>query len=178
MSDRYRLTALKRKVDERRKETNKVRKKNEEKRKNKKLDTKPVMMVDEKFCLVNYERKITSTDVFYWFKEGIRKYDIDKNTPIQEWTIHQKTLASELLKVYGPELMEKTVDYFCKNWDVIVERSNNRFDGRPTINLMWTLRERLFTNANLDKELKPLKKKEDRNKNEFKGKDGCPDIGW
>lgn len=177
MSDRHRMAALKKKVDRQLEKTGKARKKNEEKRKKKKSDIKPVMMVDEKFCLVNYERKITSTDVFYWFKEGIRKYDIDKNTPIQEWTIHQKTLASELLKVYGPELMEKTVDYFCKNWDIIVERSNNRFDGRPTINLMWTLRERLFTNANLDKELKPLKKGNKKVDSEFRGYNG-PKIGW
>jgi len=84
-----------------------------------------------------------STSVFYWFKDALLRLN-GKQFIISPWTVKQKKLAKDLLKIYGAPLVKKAVDWFCDNWGEIVDKSRGRLRGAPSIGLLWSMREMVF----------------------------------
>lgn len=68
------------------------------------------------------------------------------------WAWKEKGCAERLLKHYGPEVVEKTVDWFCDNWQAMKDASCGKLYGAPTVCFLWSSRERIFPAA---KEGKP-----------------------
>ena len=79
-----------------------------------------------------------------------------------EWSTKGKqgALAKKILEIYGPELTEKTVGYFCDNWDIIMENSGGKISGLPTVEMLWAMRSRIFADVELGKKMSVYKNKE------------------
>lgn len=102
-----------------------------------------------------------------WFKEGmlrnnpdwlVVRHDDDDRYDQTWWCWREKSCAEKLLKHYGPKVVEKTVAWFCDNWQGLMDASDYRLTGAPTINLLWVSRERYFVDAKLGKKPKAPKK--------------------
>ena len=130
-----------------------------------------------------------------WFKAGILKNNPawlgtkkhgDKKYGQMTWVWDQKNCAERLLKAYTPEEVEKTVAWFCDNWQAMMDASDNRLSGAPTVNLLWVSRERIFADAALGKVPKiprrvPTKKPNKRHmvgEYDAKSASKSPDFGW
>lgn len=88
-------------------------------------------------------KKVNSVDVEKWMRQGI--YDLyGKRFIIPRWNVKQRTLAKKLLQIYGADLTEKAVKYYCDDWANLVQRSKGKIYGAPTINLLWGMRETIF----------------------------------
>jgi hypothetical protein len=114
-----------------------------------------------------------STDVERWFRMGLSdlfgpKYIVPK------WTVKQRKLAKDLLGIYGRELTKLAVEYYCSNWNEMVNQSRGRLSGAPTVNLFWSMRERLFAEVQNGKTVIVAPK----NRDEFRSDDGSPESGW
>jgi hypothetical protein len=125
-----------------------------------------------------------------WFVKGIRKNNsdwlvVDKGDDVSEkkqtwWGIEEITCANKLLKHYGPEIVEKTVEWFCDNWQAMIDNSNGRLSGAPNVRFLWVGRDRIFVDAklgNVPGRKKPKKKK--HMVGEYDPElDGSTKIGW
>jgi hypothetical protein len=56
-------------------------------------------------------------------------------------------LARKLLDAYDGELVRKAIFYMCDNWEEMVKSSAGRLSGMPTIELLWSIRDRIFPDA-------------------------------
>lgn len=93
------------------------------------------------------KKKITCYTVRSWFREGIEKNINWKVTipPNKDWWGgKQFSLAKRLLGLYDGELVNSAVKYLCENWEEMVGDSDGRLTGLPTIELLWSSRERIF----------------------------------
>lgn len=169
MSGRMKLGALKRKVNDVQKRTVEIR---EEKKKKKasrgKFKLEPVKKVAK-------EKKVNSTNVHEWFSAELKKMFGD-GFVVSRWTVPQKKLAKELLGIYGDELTEKAVVYFCADWGNIVEGSRGSIAGAPNINLLWAMRERIFACVQ-NGEIAGKKHIAPKNTDEYTESDD-PEVGW
>lgn len=113
-----------------------------------------------------------------WFKEELQLL-FGCSFLVPNWTVPQHTLGQRLIKAYGMELCEKAVQYFCRNWEAIVSSSEGKFDGAPTVNLLWAMRERIFANVQAGKTTMAVykRRKNGRDADEFKQSD-VPKAGW
>ena len=123
------------------------------------------------------EHVVKSKDVQQWFREGYEKLYGGKVTlPPNEWKVAERKMALTLIEMYGADLVKKTVAYFCEHWEAIVERSNGRLFGKPTINLLMSMRASIFTDAELGKKPRVGKRRKSK-RHAGEWKDGKPDIG-
>ena len=132
------------------------------------------------------EKKTNWYDVMTWFRDGIEELYKGKNVTIPEdglyYTAKDKANAARLLKLYGPELTKKAVEYICKNWEKMKESSNGRLTGIPNVGLLWVIRDRIFPDAEMGKEFFVKKysdgKHSDRNYDEFHYEEKYAGHGW
>lgn len=135
------------------------------------------------------ENKITWFCVQRWFVKGIRKNNpdwlvVDKGEVSEKkqtwWGIEEITCANKLLKHYGAEIVEKTVEWFCDNWQGIMDNSNGRLSGAPNVRLLWVSRDIFFVDAKLG--YVPGRKKKKVKKHmvgEYDPElDGSTKVGW
>ena len=99
------------------------------------------------------------------------------------WVWGEKNCAERLLKHYGAEVVEKTVAWFCDNWQAMIDASDGRLSGAPSVKLLWVSRDRIFADAELG--ISPAKPKRRANKKrhmvgEYDAKSASkrPRIGW
>lgn len=143
----------------------------------------------------------TGSDVVNWYH--VQRWFVDKilqvnadwlvvqpddrwdSTTQTMWAWREKGCAERLLKHYGPEIVKKTVEWFCDNWQGIKDASNGKLGGAPSVRLLWVARERFFAEANEGKAYKPglsskWKKKRKHMVGEYDADadSKMPDIGW
>lgn len=102
------------------------------------------------------------------------------------WTWREKGCAERLLKLYGPEVVEKVVKWFVKNWQAMKDRSDGKLTGAPTVNLLWVSRERIVPDAiaGVEIELHGKGKKKGKRKRQNIGEYNdesakkLPRVGW
>jgi len=85
-----------------------------------------------------------------WFREGRSRLFasgfVTANGYIESgWGIKESTLAKKLLLEYGDELVKKAVDCLCDEWPTY------SFDGLPGINLLYSIRARIFDKVQVKK---------------------------
>lgn len=124
------------------------------------------------------QKKPNSKDVEQWFREGIwamfgRKFVI----PPWPANSNQRGLALKLLEDYGVRLTKDAVMLFCQTWDRRVRDSGGRLTGRPTINLLWGMREQIFGEVQT-KDRKPEASATGKDSDEYREREGRPRIGW
>lgn len=142
----------------------------------------------------------TETDVVNWyhvqswFIHGILRNNPDwlvvkvdsKRSPETQtmWVWPEKNCAERLLKHYGKDVVEKTVAWFCDNWQGIMDASNGRLGGGPSVKLLWVSRERFFAEAKQNRIYKPGFKGAKKRRKHMVGEydanadSKMPDIGW
>jgi len=116
-----------------------------------------------------------------WFYEAVNRNFADKHTFPDEgswWGGKEQSLAKRLLKSYSGEMVKAGIIHLCDNWEIMVENSNGRLSGLPTIGFLWGARERIIGEVEAGEE----PKKKDRPMN-YRAEydpddDDMPDIGW
>lgn len=119
--------------------------------------------------------KIDSKDVENWFRDAMSKKFGSGKTKVK-WYPKERKLALNLLDQYGPELVEKTVVYFVKNWDDISTRKE--IDAPfPTINILHGYRDNIFGEVMIGK---PKRRSVDRLRGEYDSESASrsPAHGW
>lgn len=127
-----------------------------------------------------------------WFIDGIRKNNPDwlviDNKKTENWTERKQTwwtwaeknCAQRLLEHYGEDVVKKTVEWFCNNWQGMVDESDGRLSGAPSVKLLWASRDRIFVDAKLG--YVPGKKRKKVKKHmvgEYDPElDGSKKVGW
>ena len=114
-----------------------------------------------------------STDVERWFRVGLADL-VGAGYIVPKWTVKQRKLAKDLLGIYGRDLVKSAVEYYCSNWNEMVQHSRGRLSGAPTVNLFWSMRERIFAEVQNGKTVIVAPK----NRDEFRSDDGSPESGW
>jgi hypothetical protein len=131
------------------------------------------------------ENKVNWFSVQQWFIKGINKNNPDwfvaKNKDQKEhnqtwWAWAEKNCAERLLKHYGPDTVEKTVEWFCDNWQSMVDDSNGKLSGAPNVRFLWAGRDRIFPDAVIGK--KPKVKKHMVGEYNAEQTSKFPKIGW
>jgi hypothetical protein len=122
------------------------------------------------------KKRVNSVDVEQWFRKGIGLLYGEKVT-ISPWGRPEQKLAVTMLDVYGAELTEKAVGYFCEHWELICEKSKN-ISGIPTVKLLWVMRDTIFPDVQLGKKPKVERKKRKHDVGEYKGGHEPRGIGW
>ncbi len=120
------------------------------------------------------EVKINSKDVENWFRDAMnKKFGAGKTK--MKWYPKEQKLALNLLDQYGPELVEKAVVYFVRNWDDISTRMNIE-SPTPTINILFGYRESIFGEILVGKRRPGV----DRLRGEYDAESAArsPTIGW
>jgi hypothetical protein len=109
-------------------------------------------------CGQTDKNKIYWYHVMGWFRDAILKTDPNwlvvsdwEDRPDEQtwWTWREKKCAERLLKRYGADVVEATVIWFVANWQAMKAGSRGRLTGAPTVNLLWTSRERIFPDAKI-----------------------------
>jgi len=126
------------------------------------------------------DRVVTSEDVKVWFHRELERNFGDSHTlhPLKEWwTIKRATLAKRLLKAYDSRIVEKVIIYLCEKWEAMVEESEGRLSGLPTVEFLWGARERLVADMEAGREPGKGRKKMSKNSDEYRK--GKPiGVGW
>lgn len=150
-------------------------KRKEEKREAKALLEKPTPSVEELAALRAMKpKKVNARDVERWFNEALlTMYGSAFITP--RWGTKEWSLAKELLRDYGPDLVGKAVTYICEQWDDLVERSRGKLRGSPNIALLWGMRAMVFGEL---QDTRKRKSKRGKNSDEFNKDTKSPDVGW
>jgi len=103
-------------------------------------------------------KRLNSTDVQNWFREGIVLH-VDSNTTIPPnnlwWGGRERKNAVMLLEAYDGELVRKAVLWLCEYWSEMVKSSGGRLSGLPTVGLLWVIRDRVFPLAEKGEAFKP-----------------------
>lgn len=171
MSDREKLLALKRRIEDVRQKTAEAKVEVKERR------AKAREQKAEKFSLDVQEQEkpkkvVNSRNVKQWFDDGLlRLYGPQFIVP-KRWTVPQQALAKRMLEDYGEDLVEKAVGYFCDSWQETVRKSRGRIGGCPSVNLLWAMRDIVFTEAQTGKTASA------KDSDEYAGDKGLPKIGW
>jgi len=119
---------------------------------------------------------LNSTQVQGWFRDSLLEKFGDAFI-VAPWTRQQQKLAKDLLGIYGGELVRKAVGFFVESWDAMVEGSNGRLSGVPSINLLYVMRGRIFGDVQTGK--KPPRKNDRRRVSEHRGpREKGRGIGW
>jgi hypothetical protein len=131
------------------------------------------------------QRVLNSIIVMGWFRKGIEEYVDDKiELPGDDewWTQHQQKLAKDLLGQYGPEAIQKAVEYLCMHWKTMSKMEG--WNGIPTVNILWGWREQIIHSAERGKswekksgQKKKGKKKLSANSDEWRDAP-VVGIGW
>jgi hypothetical protein len=138
------------------------------------------------------ENKVNWFCVQRWFIKGIRKNNPDwlviDNEKTKKWTERKQTwwtwaeknCAQRLLDHYGENVVRETVEWFCDNWQGMVDESNGRLSGAPSVKLLWASRDRIFVDAKLGYVPgKRNKKKKKHMVGEYDPElDGSTKVGW
>lgn len=150
--DRLTLLKIKEKIEESKKTTLEARNKKNKKKKNKKdivkdrTDTEysGIPDFDKDFnCGQSNSNVIKSSQVEKWFNKGI-DFRTGLSVTHGKWGGKQFTLAKRMLDTYGAELVENAINYMCDNWSKMVEDSGGKLSGIPTVELLWSIRNRIF----------------------------------
>lgn len=119
---------------------------------------------------------LNSTHVQGWFKESLLEKYGDAFI-VAPWTRQQQKLAKDLLALYGGDLVRRAVAFLVASWDALVEGSNERLSGVPSVNLLYAMRERVFGDVQTGR--KPLRPKKRRVSSEHIGPaDKGMGVGW
>jgi len=115
-----------------------------------------------------------------WFRDGIirnnRSWLAEKKVSYRDrkerksqaagwgalaWTGAEIKCTNLLLSRYGADILEKTVEWMCDNWQTLKDNSNGGLMGAPSVRLLWSQRERFFPEAMEGKVVRkrPLPKK-------------------
>jgi len=114
---------------------------------NTKPENVPDFELDYSDCGQTDDKVLSSYYVQAWFREGITKrvsWSVTLPSNDDWWKGKQRLLAKKLLKAYGGELTKKAIFYFCDHWEEMVKDSEGRLSGLPTVELLWTIRDRIF----------------------------------
>jgi len=155
MSDRTRLLNLHKVMMESKKKTDAAREKKMAKKAAKKAakmeaeKTKTVPNFDDEKeeCVQIVEKPVTWYNVMKWFKKGIDERISWSVTVPSQWSPKQRMLGKKLVGLYGGEVTEKAVLYICDNWEQMVKDSNGALSGLPTVELLWSIKDRIFPQA-------------------------------
>lgn len=158
------------------------------------LPETPEFIVDESIRNVGQtkNKKINWFCVQRWFIEGIHKNNPDwlvidskktENWTERKqtwWTWAEKNCAQRLLEHYGEDVVKETVEWFCDNWQGMVDESNGRLSGAPSVKLLWASRDRIFVDAKLGyvPGRKNKKKKHMVGEYDPKSANDGPGFGW
>ena len=166
LNDLKKLRALKTKVDDTLSKNHEAR----EKRRSKRAKREEKKQIDPRPNYRKAPRKKNSVDVETWFRDGIEKAR-GRKVVLSPWTIAQKKLAKDLIKIYGEELTEQAVDYMCRNWKKL-KKGFKSPPSVPTINLLWGMRDNIFAAVQLGDAA------DQKDSDEYKGDQGGGAIGW
>lgn len=111
---------------------------------------RPDFQLEPDDCGQTQEKVLTWVQVQKWLREGITKrisWSLTIPVDGEWWKPKQRRLAKDLLAKYDGDHVKKAVFYLCDNWEEMVKTGNGRFSGIPTIELLWSGRERIFSNA-------------------------------
>jgi hypothetical protein len=116
-----------------------------------------------------------------WFHEALTRNFADKHTiPVEQgwWGGKEISLAKKLLGIYSGELLQTGIVHLCDNWETMVENSNGRLSGLPTIGFLWGARERIIGEVEAGEQ--PIKKVRKRHhRAEYDPEDDdMPGVGW
>lgn len=119
--------------------------------------------------------RANANTVKLWFiAERQRLFDSGKvkvNSPTYvggSWTAKESTLAKKLLSEYGSDLTRIAIIHLHDNW------STYGFQGLPNINLLWSMRQQIYSKIQL---IDQKKKHESTEYDETKAGQ-CNDFGW
>ena len=117
-----------------------------------------------------------------WFYESLTRNFADKHTFPEEsvwWGGKEQSLAKKLLKLYSGELIHSGIIHLCDNWEVMVENSNGKLSGLPTIGFLWATRERIIGEVEAGEQPEKNTRRKKNNRAEYDpDEDDMPGVGW
>ena len=85
-------------------------------------------------------KKPTSADVFPLWADAMKEA-FGPDYVVANWTVKERTLVTEMLKLYELEIVQKMAVRFVKSWK---ERSaKKKLQGMPGIGLLWAMKSDL-----------------------------------
>lgn len=154
MGRAIRKSVLRKQVEKCKADTNVVRMAKRDKKSKKGIidseENKLNICLDYDECGQSRERVLSFVDVREWFREGIIKrlsWSVTLPANDKWWGGKQGLLSRKLLDAYDGELVKKAIFYLCDNWEDMVRDSGGRLSGLPTIELLWSIRDRIFPEA-------------------------------
>lgn len=191
MSKRISLTALHKRISVRKEATEEARvakrKRSAAKKSKVAVSEAVVPKPDFSGCGQTRERVLNSRQVQKWFREGITKrirWSVTIPSNDEWWKGKQWSLAKKLLEAYEGELVKKAIFYLCDNWEEMVKGSDGRLTGLPTVEFLWSMRDRIFPDAERGKPYESPKRgsvrRRRRDPDEFveQDDDDIVGLGW
>jgi hypothetical protein len=66
---------------------------------------------------------------------------------VAAWTVKQRVLVKNMFRQYGFAMTLQAVEYYHSEWDYITLSSRGRLGGTPTVNLLWGMRDQVFSDV-------------------------------
>lgn len=132
-------------------------------------------------------RRVNWFDVQTWMREAMDRNNPDWLVVKKEnwtergqtwWTWAEKNCAERLLEHYGADVVKNTIDWYCDNWQAMVDSSRGSLSGAPSIKLLFSSRDRMFADAKLGNTPGKRKKKHMVGEYDAKAADKMPKLGW
>lgn len=99
---------------------------------------------------------------------------------VAAWTVKQRVLVKNMFRQYGFAMTLQAVEYYHAEWDYITLSSRGRISGTPTVNLLWGMREQIFSDIQTGaKSFRDKLSNHSARRDEYRDGDGTePKVGW